>query len=356
MSVYKREWTNKAGKVVSAWYFNFQIENKRMNCRARDPKTKRKAKTRNEALNYEAAWREIVNNKNFGWLTPPTLAVFVEEVFMAYVRANHRYPEKTETILKPILEHFGAVPLDKINPITIEEYKAKRSKSLTRLGQRRAPASVNRELEMLSRMLSAAVDNDMLQANPCRKVRKLRQDNARYRYLLPDEQTRLMVELDKASPYMKPLVLLAIQTGMRRGELLKLEWRHVDFDRNVIIVTQTKSAKDRYVPMSPDARAIFSAMFAGRTDDRVFHVGDFKRTWLASLRRAEIADFRFHDLRHTAATRWASEGAEMLTIAKLLGHSTIQMSARYTHVLDTESRRVVEAAGRIARPQASENV
>jgi integrase len=139
---------------------------------------------------------------------------------------------------------------------------------------------------------------------------------------------------------LRPIVVLALNTGMRRGEILGLEWKNVDLTRGLIYVTNTKSGKDRVIPLNQAAR--FALESVKQTGQRVFDVDWMKVAWSAALRDAKIDDFGFHDLRHTAATRLADAGTDAFTIAAILGHSTIQMSARYTHATDERKRRAVE--------------
>lgn len=131
---------------------------------------------------------------------------------------------------------------------------------------------------------------------------------------------------------------------MRRGEILGLEWKNVDLTRGLIYVTNTKSGKDRVIPLNQAARSALESV--KRMGPRVFDVDWIKMAWTAALNDAEISDFRFHDLRHTAATRLADAGTDAFTIAAILGHSTIQMSARYTHATDERKRRAVENMSR----------
>lgn len=108
------------------------------------------------------------------------------------------------------------------------------------------------ELAVLSRVFPLAVELEQAASNPCRKVRKLRVDNQRNRYLTADEETRLMAQLTKRRKHLQALVTLALGTGMRRGELLSLSWRHVDFLHGVIHVMNTKTAKDRIIPIASE--------------------------------------------------------------------------------------------------------
>ena len=227
-------------------------------------------------------------------------------------------------------------------PFLVERFK--RERKLTPVGEtqprERAAATVNRELEILSKIFSLAEDNGLARSNPCRKVKKLRQDNRRTRYLTAGEEKRLMAALTGRRAYLRPIVVLALNTGMRRGEILGFEWSNVDLARRLIDVTNTKSGKDRAIPMN---QASYSALeHLTRAGQRVFNVDWIKVAWAAALQDSKIENFRFHDLRHTAATRLADAGTDAFTIAAILGHSTIQMSARYTHATDERKRRAVE--------------
>src|SRR6185436_20356755 len=116
------------------------------------------------------------------------------------------------------------------------------------------------ELILLSKIFNLAIDYKVTDSNPCTKVRKYRLDNKRYRYLLPEEEPALMAALSGPRAHLSPLVKVALGTGMRLGEQLRLGWDKVDFSRGVLIVTKTKSGKDREIPMNPEVFEIFRAM------------------------------------------------------------------------------------------------
>jgi integrase len=213
---------------------------------------------------------------------------------------------------------------------------------------------VNMELALLSRIFSLAVDMEEAATNPCRKVRKLRVDNQRNRYLSATEEAALMAQLTGSRAHLKPIVELALGTGMRRGELLGLAWQQVDFSRGVIHITNTKTARDRTIPMSQHVRDVLLSLHRTRKGDRVFTsikrkdsgrgIVDIKKGFVAACNDAGIVDFHFHDLRHTFATRLGDHGCSVTAIAALLGHSNTQMTARYTHATDDALRSAVECA------------
>ena len=153
---------------------------------------------------------------------------------------------------------------------------------------------------------SLAIDNGIVETNPCRKVRKLRENNERKRYLTQDEEGRLMAALTAGSAHLRPLILMAINTGMRRGELLSLAWRNVDFQRSVIHVTNTKTGRDRDVPMNSEVRSILLELqrqgedeaFVFRSRKTGVNLTDVKHGFNGACTDAGLNDFRFHDLRH----------------------------------------------------------
>src|SRR5215216_4208307 len=140
--------------------------------------------------------------------------------------------------------------LREITPMIIEQFKQLRLKSKTLHKRERSPATVNRELQVLSKVFSMAYDNGLVETNPMRRVHKLREAPARERYLTDEEQIRLFAVLVGRRAHLRPIVVVALQTGMRQGEILGLKWEHVDFVRNTIYVAHTKTGKPRRIPMS----------------------------------------------------------------------------------------------------------
>jgi integrase len=223
----------------------------------------------------------------------------------------------------------------------------------TRTEKEKRPATVNRELACLSKVFSMAQDAGLIADNPCCKVKKLREDNRRERVLSSDEEARLLAVCTGPREHLKPIIVLAVNTGMRRGDLLGLTWSRVDFERGLIFVPNHKAGDGRghWLPMNSVVRSELVALsFQRRDDQRVFGVGDIKTAWKTARRLAGIEGLRLHDLRHTAATRLADAGCDAFTIAAILGHSSIQMSARYTHASDERKRRALEAI--VSKPES----
>ncbi len=243
---------------------------------------------------------------------------------------------------------FGRMDLADITPPIIEKFKRDRLEGITMYKTKRKPITVNRELCVLSKIFSLAFDAELIESNPCRRVRNLRAQSSRTRYLTHDEEARLFAALDGAD-WIKDIVTMAINTGMRQGEIFKLTWFEVDLVRGEIHVRQTKNDKDRSVPINDTVREMLERL--PRSSELVFpspktgrQIVEVKTTFDKAKRNAGIKDFRFHDLRHTAATRMADGegGADAFTLANIFGWSDVRMALRYTHATDEAKRRAVE--------------
>jgi integrase len=189
----------------------------------------------------------------------------------------------------------------------------------------------------------------LIRENPCREVAKLKEENSRNRYLTAEEEERLLAACAGDRTYIKSILILALNTGMRRGEILSLQWGQVDLNRNFIHLVRTKSGKKRDVPINTAVRDELLALGTRGRNEYVFAsqktgraVTDCKHAFTSACRKAGIEDLHFHDLRHTAATRMAETGAEPSTIKDILGHSDLRMTDRYTHAVESRKREALE--------------
>lgn len=321
------------------WHYDFAV--RRVRYRGAIPE----ARTRWQAEQAEARIRDEVFEHKYGeGRRRVAFSDFVREVFVPWTDANKRSAKSDHIFLKVLGGFFGRMDLGDITQIHIERFKRERIAAPAWGGKTRRPASVNRELACLSKILKLARENGYLNETP--RVKFLREDNKRLRYLSNSEEQRLMETLELRNGDLQPLVVLALHTGMRLGELRNLSWRNVDFSRRQIRVTNTKTGKDRAVPMNDKSRELLHLLRAtNRTGEQVFNSLPVKVSAAFSrvCTKAGIDDLHFHDLRHTFATRLADAGVDAFTIAALLGHSEIQMTARYTHATDERSRQAVDS-------------
>jgi integrase len=257
----------------------------------------------------------------------------------------------------------GAYTLANVTPSLIAECREKLLNSprnprrakfkQTASSRNRSPATVNRYLAVLSHIFSIAVKEwEWIDDNPVRKVRKPKEARGRDRFLSDAERQRFLATCEASgSLYLHTIVVLALSTGMRKGEILNLRWKQVDFKNKRIILTKTKNGETRSVPLvgyghtllqahAPEQSAPEKMLFPGKTDGVAV---DIKKGWTNALKAAEITDFRFHDLRHSAASYLGMNGATLLEIAAVLGHKTLSMVKRYSHLSDTHTHGVVSS-------------
>lgn len=276
-----------------------------------------------------------------------TVADLVERQLETVERDRPHDYDGQRTILGWWKERIGEYTL---STVTAELLARHRDQLQTKEGL--APATVNRYLSALSKAFNNAVKEwHWLPENPLQRVSKKSEPRGRVRFLSDDERAALLTAC-RASSY-KPLyliVLFALTTGMRRGELFGLRWTDIDVERRVAVLQDTKNGDRRSVPIVPEVVGLLREHGKVRKleTDQVFVSGGapevylFDNAWYAALSAAKIEDFRFHDLRHTAASYLAMSGATTAEIAAVLGHRTLQMVKRYAHLSDQHTGAVVE--------------
>jgi integrase len=211
-------------------------------------------------------------------------------------------------------------------------------------------SSVNREIALLSRIFTLAKDKGETVSNPVSGVKFLRGETKRTRYLLPEEEEKLFAQFVGKRARLRLIVLVALQTGMRLGEIFNLKRGDIDFHRDEIHITKTKTFRSRTVPMNAIVRAELLDHLSRSKSDYVF-VSPVTGKGMVSIESAfeaartdvGLEDFRFHDLRHTAATRMAEQGVDPFAIAAILGHSNIRQTASYARATQQSKRAAVAA-------------
>ncbi|QDL35963.1 site-specific integrase [Rhodoferax sediminis] len=224
---------------------------------------------------------------------------------------------------------MAAHSMVKLTPALIASFRDARLKNV-------GNGAVIRDLSILSSAINhARREWGVSVENPCLLVRKPTIPPGRARLLKPDEEVRLMRELQpigRRSRWMAPLVRLALETAMRRGEMLGLKWEHVDLTAQTVFLPDTKNGTPRTVPLSTTAVAVLAELPRSE-DGRVFQISAM--TMEAAFRRAcarsGIANLHFHDLRHTATSKMAEKLPNVIELAAVTGHRTIQMLKRYYH-------------------------
>lgn len=197
-------------------------------------------------------------------------------------------------------------------------------------------SSVNREIDILSHVLNTArMEWGIHISNPVELIRRPKHNKSRERRLSADEETKLLRELETKTrnSWIKYVVVFAIETGMRRGEILSLTWNNVDLQKRIARLVDTKNGEGRSVPLTLKATALLASL-PRSIDGQVFPTTAeaVKLAFQRAVVRAGIEDFHFHDLRHEGVSRLFEKGLNVMEVASISGHKTLQMLKRYTHL------------------------
>ena len=213
----------------------------------------------------------------------------------------------------------------------------------------RSNATINRHIEMLSKFFNIMIDEGLIKENPCRSVKHLREENFKIRFLTKEEEKRLFDAIDANNLYLKPIIICALQTGMRKSEIFNLKWSQIDFKQGYIEILKSKSGKARKIPISSRLDAVLKEILALSSNEYVFvnpetnkPFVDIKRAFATILEKAGIDNFRFHDLRHTVATRMVESGADLTVVQEILGHASIQTTMRYAHPVPERKKQAID--------------
>ena len=238
--------------------------------------------------------------------------------------------------------HFNGKYLYEITPMIIEKYKALRCETV-------APATVNRELACLKCMFNKAILWGKTYDNPVRQVKLFKEDNQRKRYLEQDEIPKF---IESCSDHLKPIVIVAVFTGMRKSEILNLRWEDIDFKRGIIYLLFTKNNEKREVLMNDIVSKTLLSVERHKDSPYVFlsHTGkpytNVRKSFDTALKKCGIIDFKFHDLRHTFASQLVMMGIDIKTVQELMGHKTIEMTLRYSHLSPDHKKKAVDILGK----------
>ena len=245
-------------------------------------------------------------------------------------------------LIKRLVLEFKNTPLRRFNTLVVEEHQTKI------LTSGRTPATANRYLATLKHMFTKAVEWEMIDQESAKRVKRVKfmpEDNKRLRFLTSEEMETLV---DACIPHLKPIIVTALNTGMRREEILSLEWdKHIDLKHDFILLDKTKNGERRQIPINQTLRNTFLGLVRRLDSPYVFikengeRFREIKRSFNTAVRRAGIKDFTFHDLRHTFASHLVMKGADITTVKELLGHQTLAMTLRYAHLAPEHKAKAV---------------
>jgi integrase len=270
--------------------------------------------------------------------TPKMFSEVVAE-YLDFKRAKGKRSVEGDVVaLKRFAAFFGeATPITAITAQAIAQYDRERVTQTSRLGRSIAPASVNRELACLRHLLRLAEEWGYVEKAP--RIHMAREPEGRLRFLEEPEAVRLLDACrDSKNPWLFAIVVTALNTGMRRGEILGLTWERIDFARGVLQLEQTKNGRRREIPMNQAVDRALSALGGPQSEGYVFRRADgsawgaIRTAFERACRESKLADFRFHDLRHTSASWLIMRGRSLKEVQELWGHRTFTMTLRYAHL------------------------
>jgi integrase len=238
-----------------------------------------------------------------------------------------------KSYLNGLVEFFGDYNITEITPRIINQFK------LQRKAQGRKPATINRQLTIMSSAYNVAIREwEWLDNNPLKRVSSEKVNDARDRWLTYDEEAMLIAACPS---WLREIVLFALNTGMRQGEILSLTFKGVDLSRRTVTVFKSKNGDRRTIPVNKNVMELLKtkAKVWSLKTDLVFYTishtpylpSNLRRGFNKAVKNAGLEDLRFHDLRHTFATRLVQAGIDLYKVGKLLGHRDIRMTQRYSH-------------------------
>lgn len=306
----------------------------------------------------------------------PTLKEFIDTEYLHWSETHHQWFDDHIQRLKRFKDFLG-LPLNEINHQVVEKWRS------NCLKKKLSPATINRNTAALRSVLSKAVEWSIIENHPLNKLKQLKVDRSpNVRYLNEHEEIRLREALDMREAklrkdrengnlwradrgyelypdlndapfidYLKPLVLLSINTGARRGELFRIQWEDVDFDRKslALVMRGKRKSYTRHIPLNKE---VYETLLAWRkmrplSDIMIFpskngsKFDNIQTSWENLRKEAKINNFRWHDMRHHFASRLVMNGVPLNTVRELLGHTSVEMTLRYAHLAPEQKERAV---------------
>lgn len=276
----------------------------------------------------------------------PTYAELAEQ-HLEHARAHLRSHQCTEmTLRRHIVPRWGRYRLDEIKTQDIARWLAdKVNEGLAPATVERIRVTMNRSFELGSRwnLPGAAI-------NPVKNVERRKFNNARERFLTPDEAARLhKATLESDNPQLPAIVALLLLTGARKMELLRAKWQHIDLERSLWLIPQTKNGTPRYVPLSSQAMAVINSLPRWEGCEWLIPnpvtrkpYNSIKRAWDTARVAAGMPELRLHDLRHSFCSAAVAAGVDLYTVGKIAGHKDYKSTQRYSHLANDTLMKAVE--------------
>lgn len=310
-------------KIKETWYLDFNYRGRRIRKHVgKDKKTAMLTLKDTEVKIAKGEYLGIIDDKKI-------LFEDFTKQYLDYAKVNKApstYHTDSKRLKASLMPSFGGKYLQEIDAKLIEQFKSMRIAKVK-------GSTVNRDLELLKHIYTKAIDFGYATTNPVKGIKFFKESQGRTRFLNKHEITVL---LDNCEGLLKSMVLTAIYTGMRRGELLNLKWQDIDPLNREITVTQTKNNRVKNIPMN---KTLFEELMKlPRNSEYVFANPDgsgyrnLRHQFEAALKRANLTGVCWYTLRHTFASHLAMNGVDLRSIADLLGDKTLQMVMRYSHL------------------------
>jgi len=318
-------------KRGSVWWMSFTYQGKqyRKTTQTEDPKLAKRIFDKVRGQIAEGKWFERLPGED------NTFEELMEKYMVQHSAKNKapRTHERDKSLKKHLLDFFGNFPLVEITPNLIAEYKCKRRE------EGAAPQTINNETSLMSHAFNLAIKEwEWVKDNPIRKVSKEKVSNEIERWLTLNEEKKLF---DSSPKWVQEIIAFAVNTGLRQGEILDLAWPRVDLSRKTLTILEQKNRGKDTLPLNETVLEILGEREKVRDErtELVFFTGNatrigsrnLLRAFYAAVEKAGIQKVRFHDLRHTFATRLVQAGVDLYTVQKLGRWKTISMVMRYAH-------------------------
>ncbi|MDA2918043.1 tyrosine-type recombinase/integrase [Desulfobacterota bacterium AH_259_B03_O07] len=277
---------------------------------------------------------------------PVLLDKFAERYIEEYSKPNKRSWKRDITSIKTLLKFFSGKNLNQINSWQIEKYKAIRQKDISRNKKLIAKATINKELSCLKTMFNKAIDWGFITVNPVKRVKLFPERPNKLRILSNNEFQTLY---KTSSDFLKPILVIALNSGMRRSEILNLKHDDIDLNQEYLTVRDSKNNESRSIPLNKTLKETIRPLLKNNNNEYLFgdqiikQIRRVESEFYKALRLSGINKCTFHDLRHTFASRLVMAGYDLVTVGELLGHKDIKMTKRYSHPTPLHKMKAVES-------------
>lgn len=300
-----------------------------------------KDSTKDEVVGYECIAKSELRKANYDIAADKhnyTLSQLIAE-YKEYCANNYTRPNDFDYVVDKFYSVVGNKIAEQITLADLEKYRSLRKGKVKN-------STINREMGNIKRIFSLAYENKRIRFNPCLELKKLRIENPNKRFLTREEQEKL---LNAANPIMKSMIILALNTGMRVGEILNLKWEHVFMDKGYLVALNPKNSKPRKLLINNTLKTELENL--PKISEYVFtnpktktQYKNIKKTFSRTVERAGIPHISFHELRHTTASRLNEMGVDILTIKEILDHADLKTTQLYTH---TPRKNVLDAVNKL---------